>query len=74
MSSLAVMKQAKRTFHGLLPEFYDQVIAAYPTPETVQYTFSHKDDNTGNNVVTAIIEIVYTDATQELFSVARRLL
>lgn len=72
--SLADHKAAKRVFHGLMPEFYDQVLYGYPNPTTVELTLSHKDEDTGTNYVTAIIQMIFTDASQEYLSVVKRIL
>lgn len=74
MTTLPLGRQAKRTYQGLLPEFYDSALFSYPTPESIQIVFSHTDDNTGNNVVSAIIELVYTDNTKNALVSAKRLI
>lgn len=72
--SLANQKRADRFFQGLMPEFYDQVLYAYPTPTSIELTLTYVDEVSGNNIVAAIIEINYTDATQNALSSVRRLL
>lgn len=70
--SLVDSRQAKRTFQGLMPEFYDAVTYTYPTATTVEMVYSHKD-STGSNIVTAIIQITYTDSTKVLLSTIKRI-
>lgn len=72
--TLPIGRQAKRIYHGMQPEFYDKVNFLYPTPTTTEIIFSFTDDNTGNRIVNAIIELVYTDATQVALTSAERLL
>lgn len=72
--TLPLGRQAKRIFKGMTPEFYDQVLFSYPTDTSIELTFSYIDDNTGNNVVNAIIQLVYTDNTQVALASAKRLL
>ncbi len=74
MSTLPMGRHAKRTHQGLMPEFYDSAQFVYPDPTSIQIICSYTDDNTGTNIVNAIIEIVYTDDTQVALASVRRLL
>lgn len=74
MTTLPLGRQAKRTYHGMQPEFYSKVDFLYPSPTTTEIIFSYTDDDTGNRIVNAIIELVYTDATQVALTSAERLL
>lgn len=72
--TLPMGRHASRTFSGIMPEFWDSTTFVYPSPTTIQIICSYIDDNTGNNIVNAIIEITYTDDTQAALSSVKRLL
>jgi hypothetical protein len=61
-------KQAKRTYSGLAPALYDKIEVAYPDTVTEIYTYSMFNEDTGNQQVTAMITVVYTDATKDFIS------
>lgn len=61
-------KQAKRTYSGIAPALYDKIEVTYPDTVTEIYTYSMYNENSGNQLVTAVIVVVYTDATKDFIS------
>lgn len=66
--TLPTDKQAKRTFSGMMPKYYDRVVFGYPAPDVETLTFWHYNYQTEANDIVAIIEIAYVDQTKEAFS------
>lgn len=64
MSAPSENRYGKRTYSGILPEFWDQIDVGYPTDVKEVYTYSTQEPN-GTNIVRAIIEVEYTDNTKE---------
>lgn len=66
-------RQAKRVYSGMLPEFFDSVIRVDPDPVTEQWIYSAIDPQTGSNVVSAIIEIIYDNTAKDRVLSAKRI-
>lgn len=64
MSAPSNDRYGKRTYFGILPEFWDQIDVGYPDAITEVYTYSTQEEN-GPNIVRGIIEITYVDDTKE---------
>jgi hypothetical protein len=65
-------RQAKRTYSGIVPALYDKIDVGYPTDTREVYTYSLYNENTNSYLVTAIIEITYTDATKDFISTVEK--
>ena len=61
-------RQAKRTYQGILPPLFDKVDVTYPTSTSELYTYSLHNHHNDTYTVTAIISVVYTDATKDCIS------
>ena len=64
--------QARRTFKGLLPEYYERVELLDSGPATETVNFYHNDFKTGATVLCCTILITYTDSSKKKLSVVER--
>lgn len=61
-------KYANRVYSGIVPALFDKIEATYPDSVTEVYTYSMLNEDTGNQLVTGIITVVYTDSTKDCIS------
>lgn len=70
--TLPLSKQARRVFHGMLPEYYHKVSFSYPDSVTTTLTFWQYDYQLKTVVIAAVIDLIYTSAEKtDLSSVER---
>lgn len=72
MSDITYNRHAQRTYSGILPALWDKVERTVTSPTVDTYTYSMLNTDTGNQIVTAIIVVTYTDNSKECVSTVEK--